>query len=466
MKVSFHGAARCVTGSKHLISLDNGKKILLDCGLFQGMGSETAILNTTFGFRPKEIDYVILSHAHIDHVGLLPKLVMEGFRGKIFCTSATKAFAELLLEDSGKIQQSEASFINKRRKRQGRELIIPLYTQDDVPAVIEKIQTIKIREWYQIDKDVKVLHTDAGHIIGSTCVHLEIKEGEHIHRITFSGDVGRYNDTILRAPDIFPQADIIIMESTYGNRLHDKITSYTEQLLKLIVETCILKRGKLIIPSFSLGRTQELLYALNTLSLQKRLPPVAYYVDSPLSVETTELTKHYPQLFNDQVQEVLKRDDDPFDFKGLKMIKDVEASKALNFNSEPAVIISSSGMAEAGRVKHHISNNIENSKNTILLVGYCEPNSLGGRLKAKSDEVKIFGKIHQVNARIEEIVGMSAHGDYTDLLHWLEGQDVKKVKRLFLVHGEYEAQVAMREHLMEKGFKNIEIPDMHQSFEI
>ncbi|HTO16749.1 MAG TPA: MBL fold metallo-hydrolase [Edaphocola sp.] len=466
MKLSFHGAARCVTGSKHLITLDNGKTVLLDCGMFQGMGSDTLELNTNFGFKPKDIDYVILSHAHIDHVGLLPKLVIEGFKGIIFCTSATKAFAELLLGDSARIQESEASYINKRRKRQGRPLVVPLYTSDDVPAVVSKIQTVRIREWYQIDEHIRAMHTDAGHIIGSTCVHLEIKEGDKTHKITFSGDVGRFNDSILRAPDPFPQADMIIMESTYGNRLHDGIHSYTEQLLKIIVETCLLKKGKLIIPSFSLGRTQELLYALNELSLQKRLPPVSYFVDSPLSVETTELTKHYPHLFNDKVQEVLQQDHDPFDFPGLTMIKDVEASKALNFRSDPLVIISSSGMAEAGRVKHHISNTIENSKNTILLVGYCEPNSLGGRLKAKNEEVKIFGEVHQVNARIEEIVGLSAHGDYNDLLRWLSCQEPSKVDRLFLVHGDYEAQVSMREKILEKGFKNVAIPDMHQSFDI
>jgi len=278
--------------------------------------------------------------------------------------------------------------------------------------------------------------------------------------------VGRYDDAILNAPATFPQADIILMESTYGNREHNKAEPYLERFLKVIVETCLVKKGKLIIPSFSVGRTQELLYALNTLSLQKRLPPIPYYVDSPLSVEATEMTKRFPKLFNSSVQDVLEHDDDPFAFPGLTMIKDADASKALNFRNDPMVIISSSGMAEAGRIKHHISNNVESTRNTILIVGYCEPNSLGGKLKSGQKEVKIFGEEHEVNASVKVIESMSAHGDYHDLLHWLECQDAGKVQHLFLVHGDYEAQVSMREKLLQAGFNNVSIPSLHESFDL
>ncbi|RQO29977.1 MBL fold metallo-hydrolase [Taibaiella sp. KBW10] len=466
MQITFHGAARTVTGSKHLITLNNGTKILLDCGMFQGMGSETLELNSHFGFNPAEVDYVILSHAHIDHVGLLPKLVIEGFRGKIFCTKATAALAELLLADSARIQENEAGYINKRRKRQGRPLVVPLYTEDDVDKAIVLMQRMPLEDWYQIDEHIKVMHTEAGHIIGSTCINLQITEEGITKNITFSGDVGRYDDAILDAPSVFPQADVILMESTYGNKIHNKTQPYLEHFLEMIVATCLVKKGKLIIPSFSVGRTQELLYALNTLSLQKRLPPVAYYVDSPLSVEATEMTKRFPELFNTSVQEVLKRDDDPFGFPGLNMIKDVNASKALNLHNDPCVIISSSGMAEAGRIKHHIANNIENSRNTIMIVGYCEPHSLGGRLKAGQKEVSIFSKVHEVNATVKVIESMSAHGDYNDLTQWLSCQNPDKVAQLFLVHGEYEVQQEFRERLLDKGFKSVNIPERHQSFDI
>lgn len=466
MNIAFHGAARTVTGSKHLITLNNGTKILLDCGMFQGMGSETLELNSHFGFNPAEVDYVILSHAHIDHVGLLPKLVIDGFRGKIFCTKATAALAELLLGDSARIQENEAGYINKRRKRQGRPLVEPLYTEEDVAKAVALMVRVPFEEWYSISDNIRLMHTEAGHIIGSTCVNLQITEGDTTKHITFSGDVGRYDDAILDVPSVFPQADVILMESTYGNKIHNKLQPYLERFLDIIVETCLKKKGKLIIPSFSVGRTQELLYALNTLSLQNRLPPIGYYVDSPLSVDATEMTKRFPELFNAAVQDVLKRDDDPFGFPGLTMIRDVNASKALNLHKEPCVIISSSGMAEAGRIKHHIANNIENSRNTILIVGYCEPHSLGGRLKAGLKEVSIFSKIHEVNASVQVIESMSAHGDYNDLTQWLSCQDPGKVQQLFLVHGEYEVQQDFREKLLEKGFGSVQIPDRHQVFEI
>jgi metallo-beta-lactamase family protein len=463
MKISFHGAARTVTGSKHLITLKNQKKILLDCGLFQGKGSEAGRLNAEWGFEPESVDYVFLSHAHIDHSGLLPKLVKDGFKGKIYCTPATAELATILLEDSAGIQEDETKYINKKRRVEGRPLLDPLYTMDDAVKVFGQFKKIEYGGWHKVDNDIEVLFTDTGHIIGSAAVHVKITEDGKTEQVSFSGDVGRYRDVILKSPQIFPQADYIILESTYGNSLHDLHVTTPDHLLEIIEETCVKNKGKLIMPAFSVGRTQELLFALNQLELEKRLPNVDYYVDSPLSVETTELLKKYPEYFNKNMQKLLKVDGDPFKFKGLKYIQTVEESKLLNFRQEPCVIISASGMADAGRVKHHIRNNIENSKNAILMTGYCEPNSLGGRLMNGAKEVSIFGQRHEVHAAIKSIRSMSAHGDFEDLSQFLACQDPKLVKQLFLVHGEYEVQEAFKDRLMKKGFE-VSIPEMHQVF--
>lgn len=467
MTIAFHGAARTVTGSKHLITLDNGKKILLDCGLFQGMGKDTFDLNNNFGFNPKEIDVMVLSHAHIDHCGLIPKLVKDGFKNKIWCTPATKELAAILMEDSGGIQENDIKYANKKRKALGQELFIPLYTADDALAAVPFLITVSgYKEWVNILENVELMFTDAGHIIGSACVHLRITENGKQTHVTFSGDVGRYRDVILNSPDIFPQADYILIESTYGNKLHKDGVSSPDVLLEWINKTCVDKKGKLIIPAFSVGRTQEILYALNTLYEQKRLPSIDYIVDSPLSSEATTVMKHHPENFNAAVQEVMKTDKDPFDFPGLKFTTTVEDSKLLNFTTEPCVIISASGMAEAGRVKHHISNNIENSRNTILFSGYCEPNSLGGRLKTHPKEVYIFGILHEVHAEIGEMQSMSAHGDYNDLIHYLSCQNPSLVKKLFLVHGEYDVQQEFRNRLLTKGFMDVEIPAQHEEVDI
>jgi metallo-beta-lactamase family protein len=461
MKIAFHGAARTVTGSKYLLSLTNGKKYLLDCGMFQGMGAETDDLNNTWGFDPREVDYLILSHAHIDHSGLIPKLVKDGFRGKIFSTPATKDLSAILLEDSAGIQENEVKYVNKKRAAEGRPYIEPLYTTEHAWEAMGLFETVEYGNWHTIDENVELLYTDAGHIIGSAAVHLRVQENGKTTRITFSGDVGRYRDVILKSPDNFPQADYILLESTYGNSLHDVHLTTPDQLLQWIEKTCLQKKGKLIMPAFSVGRTQELLYALNQLELENRLPRLDYFVDSPLSIEATELLKRFPQYFNKHIQQVLKTDNDPFGFTGLKYVKTVDQSKLLNFRNEPCVIISASGMAEAGRVKHHISNNIENSRNTILLTGYCEPGSLGGRLMRGAKEVGIFGVRHEVNAEIGSIRSMSAHGDYEDLSQFLAGQDPRQVKKIFLVHGEYEVQEQFKQRLMRKGFTDIVIPERH-----
>lgn len=461
MKIAFHGAARTVTGSKHLLSLTNGNKYLLDCGMFQGMGKDTDGMNRHWGFEPREVTHLILSHAHIDHSGLIPKLIKDGFGGKIFCTPATKALTAALLEDSAGIQENDAKYENKKRAQQGLPYVKPLYETIDAINAMDQFVEVEYDTWFKIDENVEVMYTDAGHIIGSAAVHLKVTENGKTKRLTFSGDVGRYRDVILKSPKEFSQADYIILESTYGNSLHDETHTTPEQMLSWIEKACVQKKGKLIIAAFSVGRTQEILFALNQLELENRLPEVEYFVDSPLSVKATEIIKNYPQYFNKKIQKILETDKDPFGFRGLKYIKSVEESKMLNYKNGPCVIISASGMADAGRIKHHISNNIESSRNTILLTGYCEPRSLGGRLMQGNKEVSIFGVIHEVNAEIGSVRSMSAHGDYDDLCQFLACQNPKEVDKLFLVHGEYEVQLDFKTRLARKGFQDITIPERH-----
>lgn len=465
MKISFHGAARTVTGSKHLLQLDNGKKILLDCGMFQGMGKKTIELNNHWGFNPIEVDYLVVSHAHIDHIGLIPKLYKDGFRGTIFCTNTTYELAEIMLEDSAVIQRDDTKYYNKKRAKQGLPLYEPMYTLEDAKACLENFSSQNYRQWFKVCDEVECFYSDAGHIIGSACVHLKITENNKTTHITFSGDVGRYKDDVLKSPETFPQADYILMESTYGNKLHDEVISSADVFLDWIEKTCIQKKGNLIIPAFSLGRTQTLLLLLNQLELENRLPNIPVFVDSPLSMETTKVVKAHPENYNNRLKKILESDKDPFDFKGLKFIQNADESKQLNNLNRPCIIISASGMADAGRIKHHIKNNILDPKNTILFVGYCEPHSLGGRLGNGVKEVRIFGEELKVKAEVGQMRSMSAHGDFDDLCQWLFCQNPKLVKKLFLVHGEYDVMADFSSRLIRKGF-DVEMPNMHESFEL
>ncbi|MBN8665783.1 MAG: MBL fold metallo-hydrolase [Chitinophagales bacterium] len=463
MRISFHGAAQTVTGSKHLLQLKNGINILLDCGMFQGMGKQTIDMNMHWGFDPADIGYLILSHAHIDHSGLIPKLYKDGFRGPIYCTPATKKLAAILLEDSAEIQRDDTRFTNKKRAKQGLPPFEPMYSVDDALAAVGLFVSVEYGEWFQVCDGVEAMFTDAGHIIGSASVNLKVKEDGKITALTFSGDIGRYRDDILRSPEVFPQADYIIMESTYGNSLHDEVHHSVDTFLKWIEHTCLQKKGKLIIPAFSVGRTQTLLLLLNQLELERRLPKINIYVDSPLSKEATAVIKSYPQYFNKRLQKVMQSDADPFDFTGLHFIENAEESKRLNELKDPCVIISASGMADAGRIKHHIMNNIDNPNNTILMVGYCEPRSLGGKLMAGVKDVRIFGEDFKVKAEVGSMRSMSAHGDYDDLLQWLSCQNKQQVKQLFLVHGEPDVMADFSQRLQRKGFEVV-MPEMHQGF--
>ena len=466
MKLSFHGAARMVTGSKHLLETPGGIRILFDCGMFQGHGTDADRLNRHFGFDPKRVDFLLVSHAHIDHTGLVPLLIKQGFRGTIYCTPATRDLMEIMLLDSAKIQEDDTRYLNKRRLKEGREPLETLYDADDVAAAMKLVKTADYNQPVQLTDHIRFMYTDAGHIIGSAAVHLEVDEAGHKETLTFSGDVGRYDHEILRDPQPFPQADYILCESTYGNELHPDKDGTDEELLKHIEYTCLEKKGKLIIPAFSVGRTQEILYKLNNLSLAGRLPKLTVYVDSPLSEKATEITRKHTYLYNKSVRKVMKTDSDPFDFEGVVYIENAEESKQLNFSDEPCIIISASGMADAGRVKHHIANNVERPQATVLIVGYCEPASLGGRLMNGAKRVRIFGTEYPVLCDVRVMRTLSAHGDYADLLRFLSGQNKADVRKIFLIHGDYEEQIAFRERLHKAGFGDVEIPDLHSVWEI
>lgn len=466
MNVSFHGAAKTVTGSKHLITLADGRCILLDCGLFQGLGSETDKLNEHFGFNPKKIDVLLLSHAHIDHSGLIPKLVKEGFGGKIICTEATRDLAEILLYDSAEIQGYEIEHINKKRANRNLPLYEPLYTSDDVAEAMKLFETADYNQWINVFDDVVVCFLNTGHLIGSAAINLKITEQEKEITILFSGDVGRYRSVLLQPPVEMPPADYIILESTYGNKHHDISFNTIETLQSWIKKICVGKGGKLIIPAFSVGRTQEILYALNQLSLEKRLPEISYFIDSPLSLKATQTIKKFTEQFNERLQQVLAVDDDPFEFPGLKYIESVEDSRKLVDFDEPCVIISASGTADAGRVRHHINQCIGSEKNAILFAGYCGAQSLGGQLLDGAKEVEIFNDPCPVKAETGQLAGLSAHGDTDDLCRFISNQDAEKVKTIFLVHGEPAVQQAFASRLELKGFKNVEIPAQHQSYEL
>ncbi len=463
MKIEFLGAAKEVTGSKHLITTNKGKKILLDCGMFQGKGLETDSSNRDLGFNPSEIDYLLLSHPHIDHSGLIPYIVKLGFKGTIFCTPATRDLCSIMLADSGKIQELDTHTFNKKRIRQGLEPVEPIYTMLEAQEAMQFFISIPYEKEFNIDPDVAVKFTDNGHILGSATINMSIKEDEKTVKIAFTGDIGRYSKRILKEPQPFPQADYIIMESTYGDRLHDNIDKSEQQLLSAVIDTCCKKKGKLIIPSFAIGRAQEIIYALDKLEEKGLLPDIDVYVDSPLSLNATNIMRLHTECFNNEIKEFMKTDPDPFGFNRLHYVRSTEESKSLNTNHNPMIIISASGMMEAGRVKHHIANNIDNKKTTILGVGYCAPTTLGAKILRGDKIVSIFGIQHNVRAEIRRIDSYSAHADYQEMLQFLKCQNQDILKTIFLVHGEEETQKIFANTLNENGYKNIYIPSKKES---
>ena len=466
MKIKFLGAAREVTGSKHLIITQSGQRILLDCGMYQGKGLETDSLNRKLGFNPAEIDYLILSHAHIDHSGLIPYIYKLGFRGSIICTSATRDLCSIMLADSGSIQEHDTRTFNKKRAWKGLEPVEALYTRDDALEVMQLFIGIAYNRPYVVDRDISVEFTHSGHMLGGGVANLVIKEGDRTHRIAYTGDIGRPVNRILAPPKPFPQADYLITEATYGDRLHHDNIHAEKELLRVIHKTCVEKKGKLIIPSFSVGRTQDIVYTLNNFYNEGRLPRIDIYVDSPLAVNATEIFRLHPECFNWNILEIMERDPDPFGFNSLHYIKMAEDSKKLNKIRKPVVIISASGMMEAGRVKHHLANSISDPKNTVLAVGYCAPRTLGARLLRGEKEISIHGNRYPVKADIERIDSYSGHGDYKEMAEFLLCQDAGTIKQTFLVHGELEAQTKYRDYLETRGFNNIHIPDVGQEFGI
>lgn len=458
MKIKFLGAAREVTGSKHLLYTNSGKQILLDCGIFQGKGLETDSMNRKLRFNPEKIDHIILTHAHIDHSGLIPYIFKLGFRGSVVCTNATRDLCALMLADAGNIHEHDAITFNKKRQAQGLQPIEPLYTKADAVECMQLFIGVPYDLKFQIDGQIKVRFTNTGHMLGSGVANIEITETDHKVRIAYTGDIGRPVNRILKPPQAFPQADVLIAESTYGDRLHVEHEEAEEELLNVVTETCVNKQGKLIIPSFSVGRTQEIVYSLNNFYNAGRLPKVDIYVDSPLSVNVTSVFRLHPECFNKEILHVMETDPDPFGFNSLFYIRQVEDSKKLNDIKKPCVIISASGMMEAGRVKHHLANNISNPRNTILVVGYCAPSTLGARILRGDKTVSIHGNIYDVKAEIRRIESYSGHGDYKEMGTFLKCQDLEELGMTILVHGEYETQKKYKSYLEGEGFKNLKIP--------
>ena len=471
MKIKFCGAAKYVTGSCHLLTLSDGTTILLDCGLYQGKGRHIWDWNNEWQFDPKTIDHLVLSHAHIDHSGRVPKLVQDGFQGNIYSTHATRSLCNIMLLDSAKIQERDVEYYNKRllkkrkKRRKNKKLRVPLYRSDIIPTTMERFITIGYDRWLTIDDQVDVLFRDSGHILGSASVTLKIKENGKETMFGFTGDIGRPDRPILRDPKPMPAVHYLIAESTYGDKLHEAKPEQEGHFLEVIKNTCVDKKGKLLIPAFSVGRTQEIVYMLDKLAHDRKLPRIPVYVDSPLAVNATAVFGSHPECFDLQLLEYMLLDDDPFGFNSLHYIKEVQDSKDLNNTSDPAIIISASGMMNAGRVRHHLFNTIDNPRNTVLIVGYCSPDTPGGMLRDGVQAIKLFGEWKMVRAQVEVMDSFSAHGDYQEMIEYLSNQR-KSIKELFLVHGEEKTQEIYKQKLLDAGFHSVHIPDLGQEFDL
>ncbi|MBL7984245.1 MAG: MBL fold metallo-hydrolase [Flavobacteriales bacterium] len=470
ISITFHGAAGMVTGSKHLLEITRGEdptlRLLLDCGMFQGEGPRSDEKNRRFGFDPTTIDAIVLSHAHIDHSGLLPRLVREGYRGPIHATPPTRDLCAVMLADSAHIQEMDLEFDLKRARRQGRapKEIEPLYAIGDVAPTMELFETLRYGVAKEILPGVKLVFTDAGHILGSACVHLDIDTADGVHRLTFSGDVGRYVDRLLPDPEPFRQADTIICESTYGDRDHAAVEVARDELLAHVREVCVERKGKLIIPAFSIGKTQEVLHTLNKLYNEGRLPRVPVIVDSPLSINATAIYREHASLLQEDVRAELTDDPDLFGFRGVEFVRDAARSKQLNERQEPCIVIAASGMMEAGRIRHHLFHGLPNERNAVLIIGFCAPGTLGADIMEKPEHVQIFGERVPVRAEILRMESYSAHADRGELSRWIRCQDPASVSRLFLVHGIQSSLTGLRERFQQEGFARIDIPQQGQKY--
>lgn len=458
MQIEFIGGARTVTGSQHLLHI-NGKKILLECGLFQGKRDETYDRNKNFRFNPSEIDALILSHAHIDHSGNIPNLVSKGFNGLIYATSATVDLCQIMLRDSAHLQEKDIEFVNKKRKKKNEEALEPLYTLEDVEQAMQHFVGLQYNRTIDLFPGIRFTFRDAGHILGSAGVHLEIEEtGNKKISLGFSGDIGRPDSPVIKSPDVLRDLDVLIMESTYGNRLHSPAEEVEEDF-SLTLSKVINEGGKVIIPAFAVGRTQTIVYMLHKLFDQNRIPEVPIYVDSPLAVETTNVFRSHPECMDRETYRIFLQDgNDPFGFGRLKYIKKTEDSKELNEKSEPMIIISASGMAEGGRILHHLVHNIGNPKNLILFVGYAAEHTLARRIMDGNERVNIFGEEFEVKAKIKKMDYFSGHADQKELLDYLRLNTQNRLKNIFLVHGEEDMALPFREKLLHQGYKNVHFP--------
>ena len=468
MKINFLGAAQNVTGSKHLIQIENFN-LLLDCGLYQGKRDESNKINSTLPFVAKEINAVILSHAHLDHCGTLPILIKNGFEGKIYCTPATAEIAKYILSDSAEIQKQDCEYFNSHLQN-GEKEIFPIYTDEDVQKTVEHFEPTEYfrisNKWTQLNENIKFKLYDAGHILGSSIIFLEINDKVTTKTLAFTGDMGREYSPILRSPEnIAEDTQTLITECTYGDRLHKPMTNTTADF-KDVIDTAIKNKSKIIVPAFSLGRTQDIIYILHKLINEKSVPEIPIYIDSPLAENITEIFPKYIKYFNANFEKDFGvKNESPFELKNLVYVKSISDSKALNDKAGPLMIISASGMCEGGRVLHHLKNNIESSQNIILITGYQAENTLGRKIQEGISPVKIYGKNYNVNATVKTLNEFSAHADQNDLLQYIS--QIKNLQRIFLVHTELPQATAFK-NILDKTYPNIptEIPQMGQSFEL
>ena len=473
MKITFLGAAKTVTGSNFLVEAA-GKKFLVDCGMYQGKATEEKENEAPFLFDVSEIDFMLLTHAHIDHSGRIPKLYNDGYRNPIIATKATCDLCTIMLPDSGHIQEMEIEWRNKKRKREGKPELPPLYTAEDATKCLELFKRVKYDEIVEIDENIKVRFNDAGHMLGSSIIEVWATENDKTEKAVFTGDLGNNDIPLLASPTMIESADYLIMESTYGSRLHMRNDDKAELFLNIVAET-LDKGGTVVIPSFAVGRTQEIVYELNKLKENrddeefikkyKTLMSVPVFVDSPLAISATEIFRENTDLFDDEVKEEMEKGDNPLEFPGLQFTKTADESKALNESSQSSIIISASGMCEVGRIKHHLKHNLWNPNSTILFVGYQAPGTLGSKIVNGEKKVKIFGEEININARIEYIEGYSGHADQEWLLNFVYSF-IKKPKHIFLVHGEEEAQEVLKEKILETTGIPVTIPDYGETYEL
>lgn len=452
MKIKFCGAATGVTGSCHLLSTEN-HKILLDCGQFQGGKAQDALNEEPFPFDPAEIECVVLSHAHIDHCGRLPLLVKRGFKGAIYCTDATADLLEVMLKDSGFIHEKEAEWQSRKNERAGRKPVEPLYTVKDSEETLKYVRPVMYDQLFEINDEMKVVFNDAGHILGSAIIELWTAEDDNVYKTVFSGDLGVLDRPILRDPTIIKKADYVIMESTYGNRLHPENATSIEQLLDIVIKTTG-RGGTVVIPSFAVGRTQELIYEFNRFYLERpeykdELEKLTVYIDSPMATSATEVFRRNAQVFDEETKAYILKGDNPLDFPNLRFTRSTAESQALNMDRKPKIIISASGMCEAGRIRHHLKHNLWDPKSSVIFVGYQAEGTLGRMLTEGQKDVVLFGEAVHVNAEIYNLEGFSGHADKEGLLGWLSGFKVKP-KQLFLVHGELESKEALAASIRER----------------